>query len=88
MKIDVKKVHGRKLSWNWAGLVLEAQALPRERVPHAAASSFKNGHPRDRITQIFGKMQFKQRVVRMRGCTRATSTNQVTRSRDSRVRVA
>ena len=74
-------------------MVLEAQALSRERVPHAFASFFKiwpftrARHLRARVTQIFGNVRIEQRVVRTRGCTCANSTNQVTRARDPRVRV-
>ena len=74
-------------------MMLEAPALPRERVSHASASFLKerpftrSRHPRDRVTQKFGKKSFEQRVARTRGRPRTNGTNHSTRMRDPRVRV-
>ncbi|QHO16190.1 uncharacterized protein DS421_10g301500 [Arachis hypogaea] len=73
--------------------MLEAQALPSERMPNASASFFKkfpftrSRHPRKRVTLNFGKMSFKQKVARTRGCSGANSTVHITRTYDPRVRV-
>ena len=74
-------------------MVLNAQTLPRGRMAHASASYPNDGYSRDRVNHataspwILAILSFEQRVVRPRGCTRATSTNRVTRSRAPRVRV-
>ena len=74
-------------------MALDAQALPRERVPHASASSLNLGHSRDCVHYAnaspwnLATMSFKQRVVRAQGCPRASSTKRVMRPRDQRDRV-